>query len=70
MLSLYKCYECFTKEQESTHLTETIETFNDRKILFGTPSDNNNELEPNSIYIQFQHKGVSIPWYMLIYISS
>lgn len=68
MCTLIKCFECYNETQESSILTNLILAYNnDRNIVFGTPPSSIDELEPETIYVEFQHKGECVPWYMLLY---
>ena len=68
MCSLIKCFECYDEEQESSILANVILTYNhDRTIAFGTPPSSIEELKPETLYIEFQHKGDNVPWYILLY---
>ena len=68
MCSLIKCFECYSEEQESNILINVISRYwGDRNITFGSPPSSIEDLKPETIYIEFQHKGDCVPWYMLIY---
>ena len=68
MCSLIKCFECYSEEQESSILTDIILTYNNqRNITFGTPPSSIEELEPETLYVEFQLRKQHVPWYMLIY---
>ena len=66
MCSLNKVYECYTEEQESKFLNDVVKRYADKIILFRTPPETE-WLVSNAIYIEFQHKGVAVPWYIAVY---